>query len=337
MTAGWSGLLAVSRPTGRNLLEEDHPMAPTTLVRPLFDGPLDIVGDVHGEIDALRHLLGHLCYGDDGTHPAGRRLVFVGDLIDRGPDSPGVVALVRKLVVAGRAQCVLGNHELNVLREARKKDNHWYFDGLGPAERDTMSRFFQSLPLALERHDLRVAHACWDDAAVAQVRYAEDVMGTHHHFHTAVEADLNERGVTERVERSVALQNGNPVKRITSGLERRADPPVEVNGELREAERVPWWSEYEGPLAVFGHYWRVKLVGDPDHGHLFDDRHPHALLGRGRAMCIDYSLGKRPKERRGKPTGFGGPFTSRLAALQHPEMVLMFDNGKSVAVVPPVW
>jgi hypothetical protein len=54
-------------------------------------------------------------------------------------------------------------------------------------------------------------------------------------------------------------------------------------------------------------------------------------------MCIDYSVGKRPKELRGKPTGFGGPFTSRLAALRHLEMELVFDGGKSVAVVPPVW
>lgn len=78
-------------------------------------------------------------------------------------------------------------------------------------------------------------------------------------------------------------------------------------------------------------------LGDPDHGHLFDDCRPHALLGRGQAMCIDYSLGKRSKERRGKPTGFGGPFTSRLAALRHPEMESVFDDGRLVAAIPPVW
>ena len=51
------------------------------LVQPLFDGPLDVVGDVHGEIDALRSLLSHLGYSHDGReHPNHRRLVFVGDL-----------------------------------------------------------------------------------------------------------------------------------------------------------------------------------------------------------------------------------------------------------------
>jgi hypothetical protein len=58
-----------------------------SLVQPLFDGPVDIIGDVHGEIDALRSLMRHLGYKDDGFHPENRRLVFVGDLTDRGPTS----------------------------------------------------------------------------------------------------------------------------------------------------------------------------------------------------------------------------------------------------------
>ena len=58
----------------------------TPLVQPLFDGPVDIVGDVHGEIEALRSLMHHLGYADDGPHPNDRRLVFVGDLTDRGPE-----------------------------------------------------------------------------------------------------------------------------------------------------------------------------------------------------------------------------------------------------------
>jgi hypothetical protein len=99
---------------------------PEPLVRQLFAGPIDVVGDVHGELGALRRLLGRLGYARDGAHPEGRRLAFVGDLVDRGPDTPGVLALVRRLVEAGRAQCVLGNHEFNVLRGVRKPDNSWF-------------------------------------------------------------------------------------------------------------------------------------------------------------------------------------------------------------------
>src|SRR3954451_13724531 len=93
-------------------------MSTATLVRPLFDGPIDVVGDVHGEIDALTELRQHLGYDATGSHPDGRRLVFVGDLGDRGPDSPGVAEWVRDLVAAGRAQCVLGNHDFNALDAA---------------------------------------------------------------------------------------------------------------------------------------------------------------------------------------------------------------------------
>ncbi|WP_390630765.1 metallophosphoesterase [Roseiconus lacunae] len=60
-----------------------------SLVHNLPDDPLDFVGDVHGEIDALRSLLNHLGYDEEGAHPDDRRRVFVGDLTDRGPDSPG--------------------------------------------------------------------------------------------------------------------------------------------------------------------------------------------------------------------------------------------------------
>jgi hypothetical protein len=61
-----------------------------SLVQRLFDGPIDLVGDIHGEIAALTILLQHLGYDEDGLHPEKRRLVFLGDLMDRGPDSPAV-------------------------------------------------------------------------------------------------------------------------------------------------------------------------------------------------------------------------------------------------------
>ena len=84
-------------------------------VERLFDGSLDVVGDVHGQYDALQDLLGKLNYGPDGSHPDGRRLVFVGDLIDRGPDSPAVAEQVLNMVHAGNAQgdCLRG-HALRV-------------------------------------------------------------------------------------------------------------------------------------------------------------------------------------------------------------------------------
>ncbi|MGD3109691.1 polynucleotide kinase-phosphatase [Streptomyces sp. YGL11-2] len=83
-------------------------------------GPFDIVGDIHGCRSELESLLGRLGYemrrdatgrAVDAVHPEGRTAVFVGDLVDRGPDSPGVLRLVMGMVAAGHALCVSGNHE----------------------------------------------------------------------------------------------------------------------------------------------------------------------------------------------------------------------------------
>ncbi|MFD8215633.1 polynucleotide kinase-phosphatase [Streptomyces sp. NPDC059697] len=73
-------------------------------------GPFDIIGDIHGCASELETLLGKLGYAD-GAHPEGRTAVFVGDLVDRGPDTPGVLRRVMSMVAAGNALCVPGNHE----------------------------------------------------------------------------------------------------------------------------------------------------------------------------------------------------------------------------------
>ena len=88
-------------------------------------GPFDVVGDVHGcrsELEQLLTVLGYALVRDeqgrpvDAVPPAGRRAVFVGDLVDRGPDSPGVLRLVMGMVAAGHALCVPGNHESKLVR-----------------------------------------------------------------------------------------------------------------------------------------------------------------------------------------------------------------------------
>ena len=73
-------------------------------------GPFDIIGDIHGCASELETLLGRLGYVD-GAHPEGRTAVFVGDLVDRGPDTPGVLRRVMSMVATGNALCVPGNHE----------------------------------------------------------------------------------------------------------------------------------------------------------------------------------------------------------------------------------
>lgn len=97
-------------------------------VKPAFDrrelvGPFDIVGDVHGCCDEFEELLELLGYdvawsGRDVTvtPPVGRTLVFVGDLVDRGPRSPDVLRIAMSMSEAGTALCVEGNHDFKLLR-----------------------------------------------------------------------------------------------------------------------------------------------------------------------------------------------------------------------------
>ncbi|WP_149202155.1 polynucleotide kinase-phosphatase [Actinotalea subterranea] len=88
-------------------------------------GPFDAIGDVHGcraELESLLDALGYVVVRDDAgrpvdaVHPEGRRAIFLGDLVDRGPDSPGVLRLVMGMVDAGHALAVPGNHENKLVR-----------------------------------------------------------------------------------------------------------------------------------------------------------------------------------------------------------------------------
>ena len=194
------------------------------LIQTLPDGPLDIVGDVHGEYEALVRLLKRLG-GDPERGRVERPLVFVGDLVDRGPDSPAVVALVERLVRAGLAQCVLGNHELNILLQSKKEGNGWirgdatdHFQyALGSEvrterfscaqasaeEAERFVAFFKTLPLVLARADLRVVHACWSAEAVARLPEVGDVAEIAREWAIAIHHDHEERGLwaRERAER----------------------------------------------------------------------------------------------------------------------------------------
>jgi protein phosphatase len=87
-------------------------------------GPFDIIGDVHGCFTELTALLGRLGYeidagGASAGHPQGRKAVFVGDLVDRGPATPAVLRLVMGMTAEGSGLSVAGNHEAKLVRALR--------------------------------------------------------------------------------------------------------------------------------------------------------------------------------------------------------------------------
>lgn len=144
-------------------------------------GPFDIIGDVHGCADELMELMQRLGYsvrfegtGDERrtevTSPPGRRMIFVGDFVDRGPRSPDVLRIVMAMVLRGQAFAVPGNHDvkfLKWLRGANVRLTHGLdltvaqFERESAHFRDSVRQFLVGLPsyLWLESGRLAVAHA----------------------------------------------------------------------------------------------------------------------------------------------------------------------------------
>jgi protein phosphatase len=148
-------------------------------------GPFDIIGDIHGclsEALELLAVLGYTVETRDGhysiSHPQGRKVVFVGDLVDRGPDSPGVVRLVSDAVRAGAGFCVAGNHDVKLSRALRGRDvkvSHGLAESLEQLKREPeeFSRF------TAEFLDKLVSHYVFDGGklVVAHAGLREEMHG----------------------------------------------------------------------------------------------------------------------------------------------------------------
>jgi Calcineurin-like phosphoesterase len=212
----------------------------------------DLVGDIHGELGALHLLVAQLGYRErDGVirHPEGRKLIFVGDLIDRGPDSRGVLQLVRRLVESGQALVVMGNHEYNFIayhcldHKGRYLRSHSDDHKMQVAE--TLHSFqgheeeipdwvewMKSLPFFLDLGDIRVVHASWvpDDIA-----------------YLADKSLLDRAFLIESARRG--SQAWEAIGRVLKGVELAMPDGCRVhdsNGISRKNMRVRWWGEVQG-------------------------------------------------------------------------------------------
>lgn len=258
--------------------------------QPLPDTPLDIIGDVHGEIDALQALLHHLGYRSDGSHPQDRKIVFVGDLCDRGPDSPAVLDWFFQAHDAGNAFTVLGNHELNALVHDPKDGSGWFFPQrynkdaeryapwrILPDERkpDLESRL-AAQPLILERADLRIVHAAWQPHTFPALEAAagEPLTEQYRRFdaelrHTLQTASWYPEYLQEQQRYADALEHPrppppmpataqyelnrsrlHPIRALTSGVENIASQPFYAGGRWRFTARCSWWDDYRDDIPV---------------------------------------------------------------------------------------
>lgn len=199
---------------------------------------VDVIGDVHGCADELVELLEQLGWvvravderrlrWDVVARPAPQRtLVFVGDLVDRGPDSPAVVALVRQLVDEGLAVCVAGNHDVGLARAAmRRRDRSTL-----PAERVATLAQYDAL---VDGSALLREHAAFLDALIAHFVLDDGALVVAH-------AGLRERyhGRASGRVREKAVFGESTGARDEHGL----------------ADRVDWVADYAGRAAViYGH------------------------------------------------------------------------------------
>jgi hypothetical protein len=220
-----------------------------------MNNSLDIIGDVHGQCDKLLALLAHLGYSLSGgayRHPS-RTAVFVGDLIDRGPKQVQTVELVRAMVDAGSARCILGNHEFNAiawatpdpmvsgefLRAHGKPGNlaqhRAFLEQVGEwsSQHWEFIAWFGTLPLWLELPGLRIVHACWHEESMARLRA---VLGPG----DTLTEDLVLRASQRETWEFAAVET------ICKGPEVPLPPGIsfaDKEGKARHEVRVRWWQE----------------------------------------------------------------------------------------------
>ena len=193
-------------------------------------GPFDIIGDIHGCRSELETLLEKLGYDPaTGRHPDGRKVVFLGDLVDRGPDIPGVLRIAMRMVETGSAICVPGNHEMKLLRKLRGRDvqiTHGLAESLEQLKREP-EEFVQA---AAKFIDGLVSHYVLDGGRLVVA-------------HAGMKASMQGRG---------------------SGKVREFALFGETTGETDEfglPVRYNWAAEYRGnALVVYGH----TPVPEPD-------------------------------------------------------------------------
>jgi len=285
----------------------------------------DIIPDIHGHAFKLTSMLSKLGYVHAKgvwRHPdPNRTVIFLGDFIDRGPDNGAVIDIVRRMIDAGSAQAIMGNHELNAihfhtlgsngvpLRERCPKnvDQHEAFlkeFPVGESATNEAIKWMQTLPLFLELEEFRVVHASWSNSA-------KKVMDQH-----TSNGCLSPDDIINAANSSHPLFDA--VETLAKGPEQELKDGCyfhDKGGHRRTSVRVKWWQDQakslrdiaisvpdvnelsDDPLpkgigfepyqpneipVFFGHYW---LTGEP-------------VLQSSNTLCLDYSVGK------------GGPLTS---------------------------
>lgn len=239
-----------------------------------FDHPrIDFIGDIHGFGDELEALLIQLGYDlNSYTHPEERRIVFLGDYIDRGPKILKTLHLVKNLVDSGCAAAIMGNHEynaiaINTLRDdssgeycrphTRRNLGHYVetrqeFSQL-PDQGASWLEWFKQLPLFIETDEFRAVHACWHPDLVSYWRQhrASEGITSEVLNHAASEPD-DPLFDPESLSSQASAQHLDfwTIETLMKGMEYPLPEGVyfwdKSNTTRRAAVRIKWWEQTQG-------------------------------------------------------------------------------------------
>lgn len=284
--------------------------------------PYDLVGDIHGQGDKLEGLLAHLGYRlRDGAyrHPS-RTAIFLGDFIDRGPRQLDCVRIVRRMVDAGSALAIMGNHEFNAIAwhtpdpdapgeylrphggDVGAKNRHQHEDFLAAVEQDPglhqeLIDWFLTLPLWLDLPGLKAVHACWHED---HMRSLASVLTPQRKLTPAAVIAASRRNSPEYL----------AVETLTKGIEvplPHGHAFHDKSGYRRDNVRIRWWDESSTTyrdLALMPEEARLRLPDLPlppgikprasdvrpvFFGHYWMQGRPAPQTPI--AACLDYSAG----------------------------------------------
>ena len=285
---------------------------------------IDLIGDVHGYADELEELLTKLGYSKKDnyySHPE-RKVLFVGDYIDRGPKIRETLEIVKQMVDNDSAIALMGNHEYNALtfhfkksegghlREHSIKNILQHYETLKQfknkqEEYEAYLEWFKTLPLFYETETFRAVHACWDYKSIDYLK--------KHLPNNRLTDDLIHQSVENETELYDAIENTLKGKELCMPEGKHF---FDEDNNKRKEMRYKWWEDLskmtydevkmhpiaelpEGDIELsaindndyyrkddksvfFGHYW-LKLE------ELAIDK---PTLFRDNICCLDYSVAK---------------------------------------------
>ncbi|RYZ61666.1 MAG: phosphoesterase [Chitinophagaceae bacterium] len=276
----------------------------------------DIIGDIHGHAEPLKRLLLKMGYqeADRVWQHSSRKVVFVGDYIDRGPAIRETLQIVKRMTESGHAIALMGNHEYNALAYHHRLVDGTYLRKHSTKHMkqhaQTLAQFFfhqeewqeylqwfYTLPLFLELDGIRAVHACWDDAHIDWLKQ-RNMQRISPQF-------LIKAHRRESLEYTI-------IDETLKGKE--VDIPemyawADKDGNIRKQNRIKWWSNPDGNLtygqALFNCPEPLLEKNIVDHKfYTYPDTEPPIFLGhywleaempelqRSNVICLDYSIAK---------------------------------------------